>query len=276
MHYYQFNIGDFALHTSHLTLEEEAIYRRLLDYYYDTELPIPKETQPVIRRLRLGSHADMTNQILREFFILQDDGWHNLRADIEINDYQNKATTARINGKKGGRPKKTHVQKTQPVILANPDLTQPKANQELLTNNYKPITNNQTIKSRAAALDYNAWPEQASDQVLKDWLDMRKRLKANVSQTVINSFCTELTKAAASGYSVDQCLSECVTRNWRGFKFDWLLNSEVQNGNGKGNNFQTRQTREQRMEQALNEVFGSTDSGALEGDFEKIVSNGFD
>jgi hypothetical protein len=93
---------------------------------------------------------------------------------------------------------------------------------------------------------------------------------------VINSFCTELHKAAASGYSVDKCLSECVTRNWRGFKFDWLLNSEVQNGNGKGNNYQTRQTREQRMEQALNEVFGTTDSGALEGDFEKIISDGLD
>ncbi len=276
MHYYQFNIGDFALHTSHLTLEEEAIYRRLLDYYYDTESPIPKETQPVIRRLRLGSHADMTNQILREFFILQDDGWHNLRADIEINDYRNKATTARINGKKGGRPKKTQGQKTQPVNLGYENITQTKANQELITNNQELITNNHITKSRAAALDYSAWPEQASDQVLKDWLDMRKRLKANVSQTVINSFCTELTKAAAAGYSVDQCLSECVTRNWRGFKFDWLLNSEAQNGNRKINNFQTRQTREQRMEQALNEVFGTTDSGALEGDFEKIVSDGLD
>jgi hypothetical protein len=143
--------------------------------------------------------------------------------------------------------------------------------------NVKNEKNEKNIKtqSRAAALDYSAWPSLASEQVLKDWLDMRKRLKANVSQTVINSFCTELNKAAAAGYSVDQCLSECVTRNWRGFKVDWLLNSEAQNGNRKINNYQTRPTREQRMEQALNEVFG-TDSGALEGDFEKIVSNGLD
>ena len=138
MHYYQFHIADFALHTSHLTLEEEAIYRRLLDYYYDTELPIPKETQPVIRRLRLVYHADIVDQILSEFFVLQDDGWHNLRADIEITEYHNKAIIARTNGKKGGRPKKTQGQKTQPVILGYEKITQTKANQEPLTINQEP------------------------------------------------------------------------------------------------------------------------------------------
>ena len=64
MHYYQFNIGDFSLHTNHLTLEEEAVYRRLLDFYYDTELPIPIETQPVIRRLRLGCYESTVDVIL--------------------------------------------------------------------------------------------------------------------------------------------------------------------------------------------------------------------
>ena len=143
MHYYPFNIGDFSLHTSHLTLEEEAVYRRLLDFYYDTEQPIPVETQRVIRRLRLVSYESVVDTILDEFFIKQDDGWHNLRADIEIADYHSKAKTARENGKKGGRPKKNSGSKTHPVILANPDLTQTKAKQEL-----EPVTkNNKTVTS---------------------------------------------------------------------------------------------------------------------------------
>lgn len=79
-------------------------------------------------------------------------------------------------------------------------------------------------------LDYSCWPDQPSDQVLTDWLAMRKRLKANVSQTVINRFATELVKARTYGYSVDQCLTECVTRNWRGFEVQWLLNSKQQSG----------------------------------------------
>jgi uncharacterized protein YdaU (DUF1376 family) len=127
MHFYSFNIKDFVLHTAHLTLEEEAVYRRLLDCYYDTESPIPKETQSVIRRLRLGSYVDQVDQILSEFFHLEDDGYHNNRADIEIAEYRKKADVARENGKKGGRPKKNKGPKTQSVILANPEETTSKA-----------------------------------------------------------------------------------------------------------------------------------------------------
>jgi len=141
MHYYSFNISDFSLSTNHLTLEEEAVYRRLLDYYYSKEKPIPAETQPVIRRLRLGSHSDTVASILNEFFELDDDGWHNSRADIEIAAYHDKAEVARKNGKLGGRPPKNKGLKTQSVILANPAETGSKANQELITNNQELITN---------------------------------------------------------------------------------------------------------------------------------------
>src|SRR5690625_1330785 len=87
MNYYQFHIADWALHTAHLTLEEEGVYRRLLDHYYDTELPIPVETQPVIRRLRLRGYEETVALILEEFFTLEADGWHNRRADKEIDAY---------------------------------------------------------------------------------------------------------------------------------------------------------------------------------------------
>jgi len=140
MHYYQFNISDFALHAGHLTLEEEGIYRRLLDFYYDTEKPIPKETQLVVRRLRLGSSIDLFNSILDEFFTLEEDGWHNYRCDIEIKAYKSKAECARKNGRKGGRPPKNKGEETQSVNLDNPEKTGSKANQELLTNNHKPLT----------------------------------------------------------------------------------------------------------------------------------------
>lgn len=143
MHFYPFNIKDFALHTSHLSLEEEGVYRRMLDYYYDTEGPIPEETQPVIRRLRLGLHCETFALVLEEFFTLEEDGWHNYRADIEIDEYQKRAGTARENGKKGGRPKINKGAKTQSVILANPEETQKKPDRKLpvtITSNQEPVT----------------------------------------------------------------------------------------------------------------------------------------
>ena len=101
MHFYPFNIKDWALHTAHLSLEEEGAYRRLLDMYYDTEQPIPKETQSAIRRLRLGSYVSEVEQVLSEFFDLDDDGYHNARADIEIHDLCKTGLAApESNGKK--------------------------------------------------------------------------------------------------------------------------------------------------------------------------------
>jgi len=141
MHYYQFDISAWAIHTSHLTLEEECVYRRLVDYYYDTEKPIPEETKPVIRRLRLVNYEDIVAQILSEFFHLEADGWHNNRADIEIADYKAKVGTARLNGKKGGRPKQNKAIETESVILANPEETTLKANYKLLTINDEPDKN---------------------------------------------------------------------------------------------------------------------------------------
>lgn len=142
MHYYPFHISDFSLSTNHLTLEEEAIYRRLLDYYYHTEAPIPLETQSVTRRLRLGSHLDTVRLILDEFFDKEDDGYHNKRADIEINRYKRRAEIARNNGSKGGRkPRKTTTKTNlEPSGLpdGNPGLTQGQANQEPRTINQEP------------------------------------------------------------------------------------------------------------------------------------------
>ena len=155
MHYYRWHIAEWALHTSHLTLEEEGIYRRLLDHYFYTESPIPKKTQPVIRRLRLVSYENKVGQILAEFFVLESDGYHHLRADLEIKAYHDKGRVARENGRKGGRPPKNRGLKTKPVILANPDKTKPVilANPDVtqkkpphkLTKNYKLRTNNQEL-----------------------------------------------------------------------------------------------------------------------------------
>jgi uncharacterized protein YdaU (DUF1376 family) len=137
MHYYKFNIADWHLATSHLSLLEEVVYFKLINFYYDTELPIPVETETVIRRLRLKSNLAIFKQILQEFFVLQDDGWHHQRCDIEISKYHSKAEVNREVGKLGGRPKKTNdldnPQITQTVSEINPQITLT-TNQELRTN----------------------------------------------------------------------------------------------------------------------------------------------
>ena len=135
MHYYKFNIADWHLATSHLSLEEEAVYFKLINFYYDSEKAIPLETDSVIRRLRLGSFKVMVGIVLEEFFVLQDDGWHHLRCDDEISKYHHKAEINQKIGKLGGRPKKTET-----VSVGIPKITLT-TNQEPQTINHKPIKN---------------------------------------------------------------------------------------------------------------------------------------
>ena len=105
MHHYPFHIKDYHADTAHLSNEEDLCFRRLLDFYYDTEQPIPLETDWVARRLRVGSEVVKT--VLSEFFIKGENGWSHARCDDEIRKYHLIAEVARTNGKLGGRPKKT-------------------------------------------------------------------------------------------------------------------------------------------------------------------------
>jgi uncharacterized protein YdaU (DUF1376 family) len=218
MHYYKFNIADWHLATSHLSLEEEAIYFRLINYYYDTEQPIPEETQTVVRRLRLGSYSDTVTVILNEFFELSTDGWHHKRCDDEIHAYHLKAEKNQIVGKLGGRPKKikdldVKPEKTQTVSKDNPEIT--------LTKNHKPLTNNHINT-----------PEGVSDIVFQDYLKIRKAQKKPWTATAQKLMETESKKA---GISLQEAMEVCCARGWVGFKAEWHKpeNNAVQQNNDK-------------------------------------------
>jgi uncharacterized protein YdaU (DUF1376 family) len=135
MYYYQFHIGDYRAATNHLSNDEDLAYRRLLDMYYDTEKPISLDTEWVSRRLRLASETVLS--VLKDFFILQDDGWFHPKCDSIIAQYHANSAKNRENGKGGGRPKKTQwvSDGLPPGTYSEPD--------GKATNNHKPITNNQ-------------------------------------------------------------------------------------------------------------------------------------
>jgi len=103
MNYFQFHIGDYKSATSHLSNEEDLAYRRLLDMYYDTESPIPLETQWVARRIRVDN--DVVLLVLKDMFIHTQEGWRHARCDQVIADYHAMAEKNRANGRLGGRKK---------------------------------------------------------------------------------------------------------------------------------------------------------------------------
>jgi len=201
MHYYKFHIADWHLATSHLSLEEEAIYFKLINFYYDTEEPIPLETQSVIRRLRLGLHMDSVRLVLDEFFVKTEKGFVHARCDSEIQKYQKKAETNKIVGKLGGRPRKiknlkNNPRETQTVSENNP--------QETLTTNHKPITKSSIQLPKFLSLEM--WDE---------WIQHRKSIKAPMSDLAQAKFINQLTTLVADGHDSKKLLDTAIANGWK-------------------------------------------------------------
>lgn len=100
MHYYQFNIGDYKSHTEHLSEMEDLAYRRLLDWYYLHESPIPLDISETARQIRMRSHTDCIASVLQEYFERTDKGWIHSRADREIAKTDEKSSKAADSAKK--------------------------------------------------------------------------------------------------------------------------------------------------------------------------------
>ena len=126
MHYYNFHIGDYKSHTSHLSVIEDIAYRRLLDFYYLHEKPIKQHD--IARQIGMREHEQDVLTILDEFFLSSPQGFIHLRADKEIARFKEFAEA----GKRGAAKR----------WGANGEANSPPNPTPIATNNHKPITNN--------------------------------------------------------------------------------------------------------------------------------------
>lgn len=201
MHYYQFNIGDYAKHTRHLTLIEDLAYRRLLDFYYTSEKDLTNNIDKLSRLIGMQKQKKEVGQVLEDFFILGDSCFYQKRVRDEINKYRSKADAARINGKKGGRPRKPN--ETQSVNLDNPEETESKTNHKPITINHKPLTKN-NVKALSSVdnipLDiFNHWCVVMKKNGGAKFTP--KRVKA-VNERLEDGYTPEQIKSAIDGCSM--------------------------------------------------------------------------
>lgn len=116
MNYYKHHIGDYAAATAHLSWDEDMAYRRLLSAYYQHEKPIPADMRAVYRLVRASSKAqrEAVETVLNEFFVLEDDGWHQKRCDEELDraraqaEANKKVAMEREQRKRGAKPGSTN------------------------------------------------------------------------------------------------------------------------------------------------------------------------
>jgi len=210
MNFYPFHIGDYISHTSHLSDAEDLAYRRMMDLYYQGEEPF---TSVLLVARKVKSTVDIVQALLEEFFVKQEDGWHNERADKEIAKYRSKANSAR---------KANHIRWESKSDLKS-DLksetkSELKSDQvsdtfQIVTKNQEPRTINQEPKINTKI------PDGVSETVFQDFVKLRKGLKAPVTETALKGLQREAEKA---GMTLQEVLELCCQNGWRGFKATWM------------------------------------------------------
>lgn len=87
-------------------------------------------------------------------------------------------------------------------------------------------SNDETSPTRKSKTKPPAKPDCVTDATWRDFTDHRKR-KGGLTQTALAGIERE---AKAAGWPLEAALAEVVTRNWQGFKADWVANAPKPNG----------------------------------------------
>ena len=101
MKYYQHNIGDHLSIAAHLTVIEDGILRRAMDYCLANECALPSDLSDVMRVLRVThgvtdealcvTLSNALRNVLDEFFTLRNDEYHCDAVDKILSGYHEKA-----------------------------------------------------------------------------------------------------------------------------------------------------------------------------------------
>ena len=228
MNYYPFHIGDYLSATRHLSWEEDAAYRRLLDCYYTSEKPLPSELRAVCRLVLAStdSQREAVQQVLSEFFELTELGWAHHRADKEIHAMRDKQQKQRDKANKRWnkpaaesgnadampRHKKADAVAQEKDADAMPPTPTPTPTP---TPKEKKVQTPGAVALKSADLIAEGVEKQHAD----DWLAIRKQKRSPLTVTALEAVKRE---AAIAGMTLAQAVQVCAEKGWQGFSADWL------------------------------------------------------
>lgn len=210
MNFYKRYPADYGKKTARLTLAEHGAYTLLLDELYSTEAGLPDDFDELYRVCRAMTKPEQVavRKVAELFFVVGADGLrHNRRATAELIEAAPALEAARLNGKKGGRPKKEPTG----LLVGNPEGTQKEPNS-------KPPHSSDTSPSlRSGDVAHLALGITA--KVLSDYLAVRKAKKAGpLTDTAIAGLQREADRA---GITLGEAITACCEFSWTGFNADW-------------------------------------------------------
>lgn len=214
MFYYKFHIGDYSSHTGHLDHIEDIVYRRMLDWCYLHERPLPNDIDQIAKLIRMRSHSDSIATVLQEFFTRTADGegWWQDRIGDEIASASEKSEKASKSAKARWEKEKSHANALQGQSERNA-IQDPRP----ITQDPLPKTQDPRPKKKAAVSATR--PIDVSESVWNDFMAIRERVKKPFTETAMKIIQREAAKA---GFTFEQALETCCARGWQGFEAAWV------------------------------------------------------
>lgn len=226
MNYYPFHIGDYLSNTRHLSWEEDAAYRRLLDVYYSTEKPIPTDHRSACRLVLATTDAqrEAVQVVLREFFQQTESGWINKRADAEIAIMRARQQSQRAKAKM-----RWHEHNTEPGIAA--DMPRHNGNHATASNSDAdamppiptptptPIPRKEKSKPTPRADGAGCSPPIPDWLPPADWqafVEHRKRVRAPMTAFAQGRAIAELGRLRQDGHDPGAVIGQSIMQGWKG------------------------------------------------------------
>ena len=200
MHYFQFNIGDYASHTRHLTLMEDLAYRRMLDAYYLREGELPLCAIEVGRIISMRHNISDVEQVLSEFFERTETGWFHKRAEAEIAHFRDKRQKA-SNAGKASAERRSNGRSTD---------VQPTNNQEPITINQEPdITPHKPPRGPTILI-----PDWMPMDAWNGWIEMRVKRKKPLTARAGSRAIMKLEDMRSAGQDIAEVLDRSTMNGW--------------------------------------------------------------
>ena len=192
MHYYQFNIGDYASHTQHLDPLEDIAYRRMLDWIYVNEKPLPDNVQQIAKYIRMRDECDRITDVLHEYFALNEYGYTQRRVEKEIAVYKDKSSKAKmaVEARWAKHRMESHTDVLQPYSECN-------TKQETLNTKQETLNNKNNTSKQQSRLPFNAvdvmniWNNVFNDTYARNKKFLSETTKRRINTLTKNEFKTK-------------------------------------------------------------------------------------
>lgn len=185
MHYYQFNIGDYKSHTEHLEPMEDLAFRRMMDWCYLHEKPLPLDIKEIERLIRMRTHSDSIAYVLQTYFDRTADGYANSRIMHEIDKYQEKSDKAKKSAQARWN-KKASKQADLPDANALRPECEGNAKHKTLNTKQEPL-NNITPTKQVLWSEYDL-------ELAKWFFSLIKNLNPNAKEPILEKWADEFRK----------------------------------------------------------------------------------